>query len=90
MKKILAMLILSLPLSGCFWQSVSGKYLQIANEICGGTENIHSVDVLAVGDVQVYCLGENGYSIRKDMDGFQKVTVVDEYLRTQYLKENTK
>jgi hypothetical protein len=89
MKKAILVGLIPLTLSGCMWQSVSGKYLQIANEICDGTENIHSVDILAVGDVQVYCLDEDGRSITKDSYGLVAVTVVDDYLRSQYLKENT-
>ncbi len=90
MKKILLAGLVTLTLSGCMWQSVSGKYLQIANKICGGTEQIHSVDVLAGGEVQVYCLAGDGVNFRENETGLGNRTVVDDYLRKQYLKENTK
>lgn len=88
-KKLLTVGLLSTTLTGCFYQSVSGKYLQVAVEICGSPSQVHSVDSVWSGDVQVFCR-EVGGDTWITYDNGEIYITVDHYMKQRYLEENTK
>lgn len=48
-------LLLAIPLSGCFYQSVSNVDIRKAITYCGTLENVASISSTFVGDEVAYC-----------------------------------
>lgn len=62
MMKYLIVILTSLTLSGCFWQTANNVDLQKAVYFCEGLENVDHILINANGDEEVTCIdGSTSY-----------------------------
>lgn len=57
--KYLILILISVTLSGCFWQTANNIDLQKAVYFCGGIENVIGIQIQAVGSEYVECTDGN-------------------------------
>lgn len=64
MKKLI--LILSIALSGCMWQTVNESDIRSAVRICGSFHNVVEISANFVGEETVLCENRKKYLITKE------------------------
>jgi hypothetical protein len=51
----LAILVICLNLTGCFYQTVNSWDIERASQVCGGVENVVEINAMFSGDEFVAC-----------------------------------